>query len=344
MSGKNQHYIPRLVQGGFISRGGGDSRYTWLFHRERSPSEPNLKGSCAERYFYGEKDDTAVDDSITQYEGATLTPLWNALRSAPEGEIFLPGIPEMLAHFEVRTKNFRDLFAQPARRMLETVREQLADTEDMTRRLVRLVRRTPQVVIRSRTREGLRMRTQMQRMSEAQLRMLTAPVVNNVSREVCEIVEQLAIAQMLKTGHIAALKKSGSTPSRFTYYQALNYALVDFPEGGLILGDSVLTVRPRGSNRWVPFVDKDMDVQTVLLPVSDNRLLVGGELPTTNVVDLNRIAARCSRYQFIASDCTSVQEELSSQIGTWADLFTAEDLDALIDETIKEVFAANFLS
>lgn len=65
MSGKRQHYIPRLLLDGFATRTQGDNSFVWCFRKSGPPFETNTLNVGLQNHFYGESGQGSLDDFIT---------------------------------------------------------------------------------------------------------------------------------------------------------------------------------------------------------------------------------------------------------------------------------------
>jgi hypothetical protein len=120
MAGKNQHYIPQFLQTGFSEATSvvgfaksakskkRDSK-VWVFEKHKSyPTSPRNKGS--ERFFYG-LEDSALDQTITDAEKSYSKIIRDLRTHSGDTLISCDGLPEMVSHMLVRTKNIRQTLA-----------------------------------------------------------------------------------------------------------------------------------------------------------------------------------------------------------------------------------------
>src|SRR5262245_38543213 len=88
MAGKRQHYIPRLLQRGFLHEPLEDGERTWLHRRGVLARLVGIRDVGVSEYFYSKlaTDGTAtLDDLITGIEGSLDSEI-AAIRVAPIGE------------------------------------------------------------------------------------------------------------------------------------------------------------------------------------------------------------------------------------------------------------------
>lgn len=115
MSGRKQHFIPRVLLRGFAREIRGTER-VWVRHRERGAFESNVLDVAASRDFYsapaGDAVSLTLDDRITDYENQLAEAL-GRLRTAPEGPVDTGLATEVVSHLFFRTEAIRDLTGGP---------------------------------------------------------------------------------------------------------------------------------------------------------------------------------------------------------------------------------------
>lgn len=340
MAGKNHHYIPRFVQNGFVSRGTGGKRKTWVFRADRDPFEPNLMGSNAENYFYGDAEDTALDDLITAQESDRFVELWQTLCSQPAEAVTSAGVPELIAHFEARTKHMRELLAVPIGESLKAVGMLVQDTEPLAARLHQWLIDAPELFAPKGAvspRAWVLGRTRRQR-DEA-----IRTVIPAFQAKVAYLTGAIDVSALLKNAHNSALKKTLPTLALASHYRGLPYRVVEFnidPGCPLILGDSIQVFSIEGQPGYKPLLDKGNTINQVVIPLTASRALVGGSASSVSVSELREAAAKCSRVQFISHQNTPENKELAACIGEWANMITQAELSQLQDDMLKQLFRA----
>lgn len=112
MAGKRQHYMPRLLQRGFLADPAFEAERTWL-HRPGSVARlVGIRDVGVEDWFYSRKSLDGLptlDDAITEYEGE-LSATIRVLREAPPGT-YVDGAlaAETLVHFVFRAAHLRSI-------------------------------------------------------------------------------------------------------------------------------------------------------------------------------------------------------------------------------------------
>ena len=340
MAGKNHHYVPRFVQNGFVSRGSGNKRKTWVFRTDKAAFEPNLMGSNAENYFYGDAEDTFLDDLITAQESDYFVSLWQALCRQPAGPVLLDGIPELIAHFEARTKHMRELLAAPVGESLKALDTLVQNTEPLAARLHQWLIDAPELfapkgVISPRA--WVMGRTRRQRDE------VIRTVIPNFQATIASLTRTLDLSALLKNAHNSALKKTLPTMALANHYRGLPFRVVDYnTDTGrpLVLGDSVQVFSIIGQPGYKPLLDKGNAINQVVIPLTASRALIGGSSTPISVAELREAAGKCSRVQFISSQNSPENRELAACIGEWANMVSQAELDQLQDDMLKQLFCA----
>lgn len=106
MSGISRDFIPRFLQKGCCDQGNGKIVRCWVYERGGKVRPSNITKNATERHFYAVATESELDDKITDREGAVYSPVVDELRGGRvEGVAHL--LPELLAHFEIRSRHFR---------------------------------------------------------------------------------------------------------------------------------------------------------------------------------------------------------------------------------------------
>ncbi len=104
----NQHYVPQMLLRGFSS----DGKTVACFRKGNETANiVNTRSVGFEKNFYSSNDDMFLDDTISTHEKNRIAPLLRSLREASHNEEVAPSdASEIVWHFNVRTKFFRDFF------------------------------------------------------------------------------------------------------------------------------------------------------------------------------------------------------------------------------------------
>lgn len=152
MAGKNQHYIPQFLQKGFsqttsaigfaksTTSNKGDSK-VWVFEKQKSyPTHPRNKGS--ERFFYG-LENSVLDQTITDAE-KSYSKIINNLRMYSEDTLLeCDGLPELVAHMLVRSKNIRQTASDIGEMALDVLGQSMLNSDAWIEFLIKYIQENP---------------------------------------------------------------------------------------------------------------------------------------------------------------------------------------------------------
>ncbi|HEY0958264.1 MAG TPA: DUF4238 domain-containing protein [Novosphingobium sp.] len=347
MSGKKQHFIPQsLLSGfGFQKR---DRTYVVAYTYDRGTFTPAIDGIGAERYFYSELAvdgaTETLDDKITNYE-QSFPKLLSALRSLNDGErVDDIRAAEFVTHLAVRNDHFRKSVTAGAARLFGGMAEAFAD-EGTARGMLGLIDERPSGAFAE---EIAKMWGQygslfsLAGMSEDQFTALMfAAAKESFSSFHLEMADQIStmfdrmtdgLPSVAASSQRKSLSESLSPPLRIEKLATLEWR-VDYTSSALVLPDCVSVVFDRNGDVH-PTMLADLDeLETVLMPLSSNRLLVGsrrGDVVPQELV--NDAFVGCSWDFFVARDGTSELENKRKLLRTRV----FEVVDDIVAEAISE--------
>lgn len=292
MSGKYQHFLPRFLQEGF--RANAKGRKTYWYHEARGARLTSIGEVGAENYFYsrpslnGEK---TLDDIITDEE-AVLTKQMDHLRELPIGECVDSNIAaEMVAHFSVRTRNFREFFGIGGDKLVEEMSDAISDAWNVAR-LLGLDQPSPNDLWR----EFFEKRGDGQKIVDMMVQEMDAPkvwverfvfmaarelIIFNHGDSVSGFIGSLQdmrfmLKQELPKFHSAALLESRKPQKRLDALTALHWQISAAPVEGAILPDCVVLGISGNDKKFASYVmASGTDVEVVVMPISIGKMLVG---------------------------------------------------------------------
>jgi hypothetical protein len=324
MAGKRQHYLPKFLQAGFASRKSGDRVFTWVHRKDSLPFEGNTRHIGVEQDFYARGEDRTVDETITDAETEEFVRTVNEARLASPGNMVAGGFPRLLAHFEVRSRHLRQNFREVSEQLWSEILSTLDRPGEFLGLIQKHVEQNPQSLVQT-ARTTLREKG----LSEDEAESLAARVKQNLPAAMEELTPDVtralanlraflpqALAHASKTGHINALAKSIAPDPRVAGYQRLNFSIVTVPTEGLILGDCGVIFQVSGSKAFKSFSEKGDDIIAAILPITENRAVVGSRGQYDfDPIAVRRAIARCSHEFFIAHQRSTVNDVLAKEIG-----------------------------
>ena len=345
MSGDRQHFIPRFLQAGFTSRAKGNEKYTWVFRRDTPPFETNISNVGLGYKFYTQNEDTEVDDLITTIE-SKFGSLINNLRNGIKSSLSNPALPDMIAHFEVRTRHLRENFRQVSEFIFSDIMDFVADEDLFANYLKEKIRDDPEIL-----REAFEEELRNQHLPKEQFELLVelaqhlAPRL--IDQQKSEFPSQAAalrammsnkLSEAIKSGHIKALKPSITPNLRIERYRKLHFNIISNPEKEpLILGDSIVLFHIDGIKSYKTFLEANDRLIAVYLPIDSNTILVGSQQLITHFpTNLRKEIACCSLEHFVASENTESNQTLQKTIGNNSELLSRSEVESIVKNIFEE--------
>lgn len=340
MAGDRHHILPRFLLKGFASRIEGEKIYTWVYPRNRTPIEANIRKVSVEKYFYGRQGELSVDDDITKFENE-YAPFLDKLREYPERtEIVDPGLPKLITHLITRTKHIRELFRSSSEIFVEKMSEYFSDFNNIE---AIMLGKYGKAEMEKKFRE-IRGSRSFRRKSKKLLKRLLPSVLHSQKNEMLILYQNTfenlknALPRMIKQGHIEGLSKEITPNPRVEDYQQLKWFML-FCERPTILGDMGCLSETTGLDRFKFLTFKDDKIRNVFLPISDKKILIGTslpELPYLNIGLLNEEIAKHSMEFFISSNKSIEISSLISLIGSENEIISRQELEQMAKEIFSE--------
>jgi hypothetical protein len=313
MAGKNQHYVPRFLQRGFLHDAQGQAELTWLHRRGAQPRLVGIRSVGASEYFYSKLSpdgSKTLDDQITALEGGLATEV-SALRNMPIGEpVEARTAAKLTTHLLLRTAHIRSIFSQGATQLMDAAASAFADTATM-RRVFKVDNLDEETVfsqeleaaIQKLPFEALSMpRPLGSRLAKFLVRERFDSMYDENHSTISATLSALVkkIPGMTRDAHNKSLA-SVTGGAWESLLQTLDWRVES--ARGALLPDCVVIAREK-SQDFMPFLLAERkDVELVVLPLAHDRLLVGIRDPRSaqNLEIINAASAACSDNFFISS-------------------------------------------
>lgn len=342
MAGKRQHYVPRLLQRGFLDDPTDDKERTWLHRPGTVARLVGIRDVGVEDWFYSRKstDGTpTLDDAITDYEGDLARNMRTLRDAAPGTSIDAALAAETVVHFVLRAAHLRrimssgitsatdeiaTLFTDPARlgTMLGLTGPALSSavTDAIAGSAAKLVPAGLPSALTERLMTFLVREVGDQLVAQAVV--MLSPLFPNLFG---------GLAAKIRDTHNSLLEKPLDDNGWVAAFRAFYWSVEAATD--LILPDAVALSQKDGGPLEPVLFTTAADAALVLMPVAHNRMLVGRRDPNASV-DLSEFneqaAAGCEAF-FIAGRSFDA-EDLSVRIGTGP----AAALAASISGTVRE--------
>jgi hypothetical protein len=323
MAGDRQHILPRFLLKGFASRNEKGKIFTWVYPRNQTPIEANIRKVGVEKHFYGKQGEMSVDDDITEFEGK-YAPLLDELRANEiKSEISDQRIPHLITHLVTRTKHLRDSIRNSSEYMADKFLAYLSNFDNFKAAILS----KPEFII-----DAIEEKFRDFRVSQAEkdtmrnlIPILFPAIIDKQIAEMLIVVRHLRknikkiAAKGIKEGHIKGLSQELIPNQRLNTYGLLHWFIINV-ETSLILGDLSCLFEFASGKRFRAIDFQDDDIINIFLPISDNKLLIGtsfSTIPQININLINENIAKCSREFFISS-------KYSKDILFWVPLIDSE--------------------
>ncbi|KFF82154.1 hypothetical protein [Pseudomonas syringae] len=343
MSGISQHFIPRFLQKGFRAQGNGKIVRCWVYERGGKVRSSNITKNAAERYFYAAVTEPDLDDKITDREGTVYSPVMDELRAGrAEGVAHL--LPELLAHFEIRSRHFRSNMHSAADHITEHLFRQLSDPTVLRTLLAKHFKPGSPVLEGELSKADITY-DQLQKillLKGQTVEQALEPVIDRFATMIPILAAGLrqGMPDVIKKSHVRVLNESISPAVRLARFQQLHYSVQPFEPGNLPLGDSIVLFHVKGDRQYKPYLDKEDELVDVILPLASDQYLIGRAEEGSTMVQSNlpEQIARCSLESFIASTDDERLRELQPLLGANAGWLTPSEMQSVLDDLMTTLF------
>lgn len=343
MAGIYQHFIPRFLQKGFRVPTNGKEVRSWMYDRRREARPTNLKAIGMEGHFYAVENEPDLDDKITVAEEKVYVPLIDRLRRGELDEQCISGIPDLLAHFEIRSRHVRQNLQSAGNACIGYIQQRMADPGALSELLRHHLHLGAPVFAQAieEMENGDQVKQLLQERPDLLRGEFFEPFFQMAAAQISALVglgTKDVIARAVKQSHIRVMSESVSPEKRADRFRALSYSLETYAPGDLPLGDSIVLFHVEGERAFSPFLDKSDELIHVVLPLASNLYLMGtsGLYQGTLSYDLPREIARCSMDYFIASESKPHLVDLTQEIGSNARWLSNGEMGSIMEEVIQE--------
>ena len=338
MAGKRQHFVPRFLQEGFASHQVGDQAFTWVYRTQRPSFNSNISNVGVEGNFYSDGDDSSADELITKAE-RRYSKLISELRLSGPGPVTHNDLPELIVHFETRTRHLRKSFLESGTFVVDRLLEFLSDERKLEEFLLRRLRSDPSLIRNALKRDfDERLLEPILSLIEPLFPLMVAAQKSQIAGTIARLRGSidLPFAHAAKLGHVKALRAELAPAVRLERLQGLKFRIEPMEAEPLNLGDSIVVFRVGGTRAFKTFLEKGDDLEAVLLPISSRLLLVGARVAASLPSDLNDVVARCSLEYFIASQNGAANDRRQTLIGSDAAILSKSELEEIITSVLNE--------
>ncbi|UPJ52972.1 hypothetical protein IVB30_17610 [Bradyrhizobium sp. 200] len=312
MAGKRQHYVPRLLQRGFLDDPSDEAERTWLHRRGVDAKLVGIRDVGVEDWFYSRRslDGTpTLDDAITAIERDLGTSVGALRASAPGSSIDAVEAARTVVHLVMRTGHLRGVISTGMTSLTNEIGSLFTDPMRLGAMIGLTGPALASVVldtIRDKAAElvptGIPAAFS-ERLMAFELRELGERLVEQAVAMLGPIFPQLfsGLAGKVRDAHNSILATSPESNGWVTALAAFEWTV----EAGvdLILPDAVALAREDDGPLMPLLFTKARDLRAVVMPVSPDRMLVGrpvGSAPI-NLDRFNTQAAASCEAFFISA-------------------------------------------
>lgn len=326
MAGKRQHYLPLLLQRGFLDNPFDEAEMTWLYRRGANPRLVGIRDVGVEDWFYSRKslDGTpTLDDAITDLE-RDLGPFVGALRaSAPGSAIDSLEAARTVVHLVMRTAHLRRVMSAGTTRIVDEIGSMFTDPARLSR-MVGLTKPALASVVTDAIRDSAAELVPAGIPAAFSERLISFQLRESGDRLITQAITVLGsvfprffsgLSDMVRNAHNTILAMSPESNVWMTALAVFQWTV----EAGedLILPDVVALALDNGGQLMPLLFTTAADVRAVAMPVSADRILIG-RLAGSAPIDLSKFnmqaAANCESF-FISAKPLD-EDNLSALIGS----------------------------
>jgi hypothetical protein len=307
MSGRKQHFIQQLLQKGFSFDWQQDPCHIWVYRRDGKVFSPSLDGYGAERDFYGDPEQSDLDNQITEIENNRFNQFLNDLRKGANRNLDSHAAAAFAIHLFFRSKNFRSMLTAGLEPLMARSRAMLRNPDILERLIASGVREKSKPILDALTLAGIPPSQQTPTLAfiEQNSILLARQFIAKNSSQIENYLEKVlaSAAPVVAAAHRKSLseKLNDLTGSRVEMFKAMHWQILQV-DGCLISGDSVVFAE-LANGSFKPVSEPNDVLAYMWVPISHNRILVGSPNnapPNVDATRINRGAASCSFDAFCA--------------------------------------------
>lgn len=339
MSGRIQHHVWKFMQIGFADNS-RRSGIVWVYRKDHSTFSTNPKNHGAIRDFYTGGQEYSADDAITDFE-SSFAPVIGRMRSGIASDSDLARIPQLISHFEVRSRFMREHMATVARGAIEEMVDKFLDPSSFKRAAISYMKSHPDFLQKKFDEYAVpdEARVIIGKFVDVHLEAELEKIVPQGLSTLSFLLDSLRanLSDSVFEAHNRAILDTGASPEkRARFYEDMNYRVQTFPSGGLILPDTcTLFITKVGLK---PAVSKEDQLEAVVLPISQRIAIIGSKRGffSRDVPVLNSMLASVSYEAFVGASESPALESLKRKIGQNAQIFSEAEIKKAIRENTRE--------
>ena len=288
MAGDRQHYIPRFLIRGFLSRKYKKKEFTWYFRKEARPREESIKNIAVSTRFYGKSIKGSLDDTITKNEGDVASVI-NKMRRLKKVEVEdRSQIADFVTMLIVRTKFIRTGFGDGHKDLLEMARKNLLNPDNVKNLFLDDINSKnssfeKQLRVKFKEKFGVSnsyLEDELLSFSRKNKKALSESIARPASQVLVSAIDKIKKnhKRIVSEAHNDALEKiirQNAIEEKENRFNKLYWTVNSFQPDTLILGDIGALIFDITNRKFVfPFLSPSTEY-AVLIPIAHDCILVG---------------------------------------------------------------------
>lgn len=312
MAGKRQHYIPRLLQRGFLHSASDKAELTWLHRRGFNARLVGIRDVGVEEWFYSRKSyggKQTLDDVITELEHDLAASVESLRASVPGNSVDGEEAARTIVHLVMRTAHLRRVISDGMTSLTKEIETLFTDPVRLGA-MIGLNSPALAAVVSDSIRESALERAPAgipaafaERLVAFALRELGDRLIEQAVVMLGPIFPQLysGLAGKVRDAHNSILATSPESNAWVKALAAFEWTLLAGVD--IILPDAVALAREQEGNLMPFLFTRAADVGTVVMPISSDRVLVGQAAGYSrfNLAEFNSQAAASCEAFFIGA-------------------------------------------
>lgn len=336
MAGRRQHYIPRFLQMGFISRQKKKQFYTFVYHKNREPFECNLTNVGLENDFYGNPQECEADENITKSETIYFKFIESLRKIGENTDLNAEECSAFLSHMYIRGKSTRTSIQEMGETFYSASKNKIRKFPDQKAFFLHLVKTNRKEIAKQLLTELPSNLNNLQKMlltkhcldkPEAWIEQVSGKDLSGITSDFDQIIQN--IPNISKESHYKALEECTTSTGVTQKLKLFNWHLLCHNESDYIFGDVGPICWNDNEGKFKKLIFINNEISNIFMPISKNQLLTGNKESThrkiPNVNEVNEAIAKLSREFFICPSNGSEIKKISKHIGKEGDLVGEEE-------------------
>lgn len=341
MAGKRQHYVPRLLQRGFLAAASDEAERTWLHRRGMDARLVGIGDVGVEEWFYSRQSTDGgptLDEAITDYERDLSKSVRSLRATAPGTAITAPTAAETVVHLVMRTAHLRSVISTGMTRAFSEIEALFTDpvrlghmlglsSPALAAAVTDAIRESAAKLVPAGIPSGF-----SERLMAFMLRELGDQLVAQTVTSLAPMFPELSgdLAVEVRNAHNNLLAKPLADNGWIAALTNFDWEIRSAEN--LILPDAVALAREEKGRLTPLLFTRAVDADAVLMPVASDRILIGRRKGTiVDLAEFNEEAAAACEAFFIAARSFD-SEGLNVRIGSGP----TDLLEAIISESVRK--------